>query len=190
MTFPSAGTARRDGPPGEGPDHYGSPLSINILGREGSKLDSWSKKELKELIKKELYRGGRVLVPPLHPRVPVLPWAVGGKGGKKGKHGCHHCQAPQHEGGRAPPEGAHVCLQDTLVSARTGWPKVGAETQEDGASWAHNSRPSGGGMNQVSLGTEKGKAFAGWTCSPVRDSEKGDQGDFQVEAGFLQLWNL
>lgn len=44
-------------------------------------------------------------------------------------------------------------------------------------------------MNQVSLGTEKGSVCR-VDLSPGEGFREGDQGDFQVEAGFLQLWNL
>lgn len=44
-------------------------------------------------------------------------------------------------------------------------------------------------MNQVSLGTEESSV-----CREDLSSGEGfrerDRGDFQVEAGFLQLWNL
>lgn len=115
-------------------------------GREGSKL-TLSKKELKELIKKELCLGEvGFLVPPLHPRVPVLlgSW---GKGGKEGEARMPLSGGSPARGREAPPEGAHVCLQDTLVSARTGMAKVGGGDPRKtvGILGVHNSRPSGEG---------------------------------------------
>lgn len=68
-------------------------------GREGSKL-TLSKKELKELIKKELCLGEVGSGPSPAPQSPSAPWAVGGREGKEGEARMPLSGAPQHEGGR------------------------------------------------------------------------------------------
>lgn len=110
----------------------------------GQQTDS-EQKELKELIKKELCLGEVGSGPsPAPPRVPVLPGQLGeGREKKEGSTDATVRGSPARGGG--PSEGTHVCLQDTLVLARTGWPKVGAGPQEDSGHLRANSRPSGEG---------------------------------------------
>lgn len=75
-------------------------------GREGSKL-TLSRKELKELIKKELCLGEVGSSPSPAPQSPSAPWVGGGGEGKEGDATVRGSLA---RGGEAPPEGTHVCL--------------------------------------------------------------------------------
>lgn len=114
-------------------------------GREGSKL-TLSKKELKELIKKELCLGEVGSGPSPAPQSPSAPWAVGGREGKEGEHGCH-CQGlpSTREGG---PSRGDACLsarytslsQDRMAKSRGGDPRKTVDLLG-----VHNSRPSGEG---------------------------------------------
>lgn len=131
-------------------------------GREGSKL-TLSRKELKELIKKELCLGevggchlARLFV--------CFLWAPG-RGGRT--RGSTEALAPLSGGpgggGRPSPapietrsEGTHTCPQGALVSARSRVAKRDRERRRKvSALGPQNSRPLGCGISRISLGRRK-----------------------------------